>query len=96
MRVDTLAGACLIFTGTLLVYASTLHASAAGGDASEFAFVACDRSIAHPPGYPTFTMLASMGTELFGRESFGSRGPAWGANFISAIAGAACAAVDTN
>ena len=93
MRVDTLAGACLIFTGTLLVYASTLHASAAGGDASEFAFVACDRSIAHPPGYPTFTMLASMGTELFGRESFGSRGPAWGANFISAIAGAACAAV---
>ena len=71
---------------------STLYASAAGGDASEFAFVACDRSIAHPPGYPTFTMLASVGTDFFRGEYFGTRGPAWGANFISAVAGAGCAA----
>ena len=92
MRVDTVAGACLIFTGTLLIYVSTLYASAAGGDASEFAFVACDHSIAHPPGYPTFTMLASVGTDLFRGEYFGTRGPAWGANFISAVAGAGCAA----
>ena len=52
------AGPLAMGLATLAVYASTLFPSAAGGDASEFAFVACDASVPHPPGYPTFTMMA--------------------------------------
>ena len=74
---------------TLAVYISTLFPSAAGGDASEFAFVACDASVPHPPGYPTFAMMAWLSSRAFARLGFA---PAYGANFASAAAGAAAAA----
>ena len=83
------AGPLAMGLATLAVYASTLFPSAAGGDASEFAFVACDASVPHPPGYPTFAMMAWLSSRAFARLGFA---PAYGANFASAAAGAAAAA----
>ena len=42
------------------LYCSTIYTSVPGGDATELIFNACQFSVAHPPGYPTFTMLAGL------------------------------------
>ena len=62
--------------------------SAGGGDATELAFIACDAAVPHPPGYPTFTMLASLMSRAFAALGFS---PAYGSNFASAVTGAAAA-----
>jgi len=77
---------------TLCVYASTMYPSAAGGDATEFAFIACDfPAVPHPPGYPTFALLTAFASRAFRAMRFG--GPAWGSNFASASCGAAASGV---
>lgn len=45
---------------TLAVYLQTLFPSVAGGDATEFAFAACQFSVPHPPGYPTYLLLSHL------------------------------------
>ena len=83
-------GAVLMSLAVLAVYAASMPRSAAGGDATEFAFIACDGSVAHPPGYPTFTMLATISQRAFAAAGWG---PAFGSNFASAACGAAAAGV---
>ena len=58
-------GATLAALAVFAVYVSTMFPSAAGGDATELAFIACDAAVPHPPGYPTFTMMASLSSRLF-------------------------------
>ncbi|EFA77227.1 transmembrane protein [Heterostelium album PN500] len=46
-----------IFSVTLVLYALTQYPSVSGGDAGELIINAHQLGIAHPPGYPLFTML---------------------------------------
>ena len=50
---------------------------------------ACSLGVAHPPGYPTFTMLARLAMVLF--APFGGT-PAWRVNLMNAALGAAASA----
>lgn len=65
-----------------VVYALTLAPSVSGGDAGELIVVAARLEVAHPPGYPLYTLLA----HLF---ALGPWSPALGVNAFSA----ACEAV---
>uniref|UniRef100_A0A061RP57 Transmembrane protein n=1 Tax=Tetraselmis sp. GSL018 TaxID=582737 RepID=A0A061RP57_9CHLO len=71
------------------VYLRTLYPSVAGGDSTEFAFAACQFSVPHPPGYPTFLMLSHAFVRLL---------PWWGsaaarANAAAAACGSGAAAL---
>lgn len=84
-------GPLLAALTVLAVYVTTMFPSAAGGDATELAFIACDAAVPHPPGYPTFTMLASLSSRVFsGIPGFS---PAYGSNLASAVTGAVAAGV---
>src|SRR3990172_11428477 len=68
-----------IFGSTLIVYILTLSRSVYYGDSGEFITIAKTLGIAHPPGYPLYTMLAHLFTYLpFGNLPFK-------VNFFSAI-----------
>jgi hypothetical protein len=71
----------------LAVYARTLHPSVPGGDAGELILAAARLEVAHPPGYPLYTLLAKAATLL----PVGS--VAWRVNLLSAVCAAAAAAV---
>ena len=45
---------------TFLLYALTAYPSVTGGDSGELIISACNLGVAHPPGYPTFTLLAGL------------------------------------
>ncbi|OGD89035.1 hypothetical protein A3D81_00145 [Candidatus Curtissbacteria bacterium RIFCSPHIGHO2_02_FULL_40_17] len=61
----------LLFSLTLTVYILTLSRSVYFGDSGEFIAVAKTLGIAHPPGYPLYTMLAHLFTYLpFGNIAF--------------------------
>ncbi|KAM4690509.1 protein O-mannosyl-transferase TMEM260 [Rhinophrynus dorsalis] len=52
---------CLVvFTCVSAVYIKTLHPSVPGGDSGELITAAYELGVAHPPGYPLFTLLAKM------------------------------------
>jgi hypothetical protein len=70
-----------------LVYVFTLHAGVPGGDAGELIAVAATGGVAHPPGYPLYSMLAQPFTWL----PWGN--VAWRVNLFSALCGAAAAAL---
>jgi hypothetical protein len=72
--------ATLLFVGVLSVYAATMHPSVSGGDNGELLGCACELGIAHPPGYPTFTMLGFLFFKFF---PFGR--PAFRIGFMSAM-----------
>src|SRR3990167_823680 len=60
-----------IFGSTLIVYTLTLSRSVYFGDSGEFIAVAKTLGIAHPPGYPLYSMLAHLFTYLpFGNIAF--------------------------
>ena len=60
-----------IFGSTLIVYIFTLSRSVYFGDSGELIAVAKTLGIAHPPGYPLYTMLAHLFTYLpFGNLAF--------------------------
>src|SRR3990167_6536284 len=64
---------------TLTIYILTLSRSIYFGDSGEFITTAYTLGIAHPPGYPLYTMLAHLFTYLpFGNLPFK-------VNFFSAI-----------
>src|SRR5260370_21268266 len=62
-----------------LVYLRTLAPTVVGGDTPELITVAYTMGVAHPPGYPLFTMLA----KLFTLFPFGT--VAWRVNLLSAV-----------
>lgn len=70
-----------------LVYLRTLYPSVGGGDSGELVATACATGVAHPPGYPLYTMLAKVFTFL----PLGT--VAWRVNLLSAICGSAAAVV---
>jgi hypothetical protein len=71
--------------GVFAVYLRTLVPSLGGGDSGELVTVACASAVAHPPGYPLFTILAKLFTLL----PFGT--VAWRVNLLSALCGSAAA-----
>ncbi len=64
---------------TLCVYIMTLYPNVSGGDSGELIAVAHTLGIAHPPGYPLFTLLGKAFTWI----PYGS--PAWRVNLLSAV-----------
>ncbi|KKQ89288.1 MAG: hypothetical protein UT12_C0017G0009 [Candidatus Curtissbacteria bacterium GW2011_GWC2_38_9] len=61
----------LLFAFTLIVYILTLSRSVYFGDSGELIAAAYTLGIAHPPGYPLYTMLAHLFTYLpFGTLAF--------------------------
>ncbi len=67
------------------LYLATLYPSVAGGDSGELVTVADTLGVAHPPGYPLFTLLGF----LFSRLPWGT--VAWRVNLLSAVSGSLCA-----
>jgi hypothetical protein len=57
----------------LAVYVATLSPSIAGGDSGELVAEGCILGVAHPPGYPLFTMMVNAISRLVnhGHGSFG-------------------------
>jgi len=74
--------------GILLVYVRTLAPDVVAGDGADLQTAAGLPGIAHPPGYPLFTMLGW----LFSRFS---DSPAWSVNLLTAVCGAMAAGVLT-
>ncbi|MEA3345520.1 MAG: DUF2723 domain-containing protein [Chloroflexota bacterium] len=71
----------LIFLGSLALYLCTLAPTLLPADAGEFQFVAPLLGVAHPPGYPLYTLLG----KLFTLIPLGD--PAYRVNLLSAFAG---------
>ena len=71
--------------GIFLIYLRTLAPTIVGGDTGELITVAYKMGVAHPPGYPLFTILAKLFTFI----PFGSI--AWRANLLSAVCDAGAA-----
>jgi tetratricopeptide (TPR) repeat protein len=84
-RLQCLAGA-VVFVGTLGVYAWTLCPTVPSGDSGELIAAAHVWGVAHPPGYPLFTMLAALADRLL---PWGE--PAWRINLLTAACGAVAA-----
>ncbi len=77
------AVACAL--GALAVYGRSLYPTVAGGDSGEFVVAAATLGVAHPSGYPLFTLLG----HAYSWIPAGS--VAWRVNLLSASAGAAAA-----
>ncbi|NXM65971.1 TM260 protein, partial [Serilophus lunatus] len=69
------------------LYAATLPPALPGGDAGELITAAYELGVAHPPGYPLFTLLAKVATGLPGGS------PASRVNLLCAFLGAAAASL---
>uniref|UniRef100_A0A3B4HAC3 Transmembrane protein 260 n=1 Tax=Pundamilia nyererei TaxID=303518 RepID=A0A3B4HAC3_9CICH len=77
-----------ILTGTVVacvaaLYVPCVQRTVPGGD-SELITTACELGVAHPPGYPLFTLLAHMAMHLLPSLS-----PAHSVNLMSSLLGAA-------
>ena len=70
-----------------LVYLRTLAPGVVGGDTGELVTVAYRLGVAHPPGYPLFTILAKLFTFI----PYGA--VAWRVNLLSAVCDAAAAVI---
>ena len=70
----------------LSVYVRTLCPTVPGGDAGELIQVAIEGGVVHPPGYPTWTMMA----HAFSKLPIDGE-PAWRVNLSSAVCGALAA-----
>jgi hypothetical protein len=77
-------GSALAFLGP---YIPTLYPSVPGGDSGELIVAAYRLGVAHPPGYPLFTLLG----KLFTLIPAGS--VAWRVNLLTAVLGAIAAAI---
>ena len=80
-----LCGGLLVAGVVLSVYMATMYRSVPGGDSGELIVAGCTMGIAHPPGYPLFTMLANLMHKL----PIGS--PAWRINLLSVLLSTASA-----
>lgn len=70
----------------LSIYVATTCPTVPGGDAGELIQVAIEGGTVHPPGYPTWTMMANA----FAKLPLGGE-PAWRVNLSSAVCGALAA-----
>ena len=77
-----------VFATSLCVYLLTLAPTVALGDSPELAVAAHRLGIAHPTGYPLYTLLGHLWLNLLPVGDV-----AWGMNLFSALAGAAGMAV---
>jgi hypothetical protein len=77
-----------IFLAFLALYAVTLLPDVLPADSGEFQWVAATADVAHPPGYPLYTVLGW----LFSRLPLGPT-PAWRVNLLSAVTAAATVAL---
>ena len=75
--------AILVFALSLILYSATLPRGVLPGDSGELIAASRTLSIAHPPGYPLYTMVGRVLSTLLG---FGSM--AYRYNLISALAAA--------
>ena len=66
---------------TLPVYIATLYPTVAGGDSGELIAESCHLGVAHPPGYPLYTLLSSFAVNGFS----GFYSPAWRSNAMAGI-----------
>ncbi|MEQ1834815.1 MAG: DUF2723 domain-containing protein, partial [Candidatus Eisenbacteria bacterium] len=72
----------------LALYVATLHPGLPAGDSGELITVAATGGVAHPPGYPLYTLLAGAFAHLLP-----SGNVAWRLNLFSALCMAAAAGV---
>jgi len=72
-----------LFAATLILYLWTLAPGLVRGDGAELQYVVATRGVAHPTGYPLYTLFGWMWTKLI---PFGSI--AWRINLLSAVFGA--------
>ena len=79
--------AALCGTAAFVVYALTLTDTVSGGDSGELISVAYRLGVAHPPGYPLYTLLAKLTTLV----PLGAI--AWRVSLFSALCAAAAAMV---
>jgi hypothetical protein len=79
--------AVALAAGSLALYVSTLAPSVATlfDDSLEFPLVVHRLAIAHPTGYPLYTLLGKLFTLV---RAPGPEGTAWAVNLLSAVAGA--------
>eukprot|EP00040_Diaphanoeca_grandis_P019148 m.100896 g.100896 ORF g.100896 m.100896 type:complete len:653 (+) comp27284_c0_seq1:96-2054(+) len=70
----------IVFLVHLACYTSTVSPSILGGDSGELISVSHELGVAHPPGYPTFVLVANFFSSLV---PFGT--VAWRINILSAI-----------
>jgi hypothetical protein len=75
-----------IFLASFLLYTSTLVSSVLPADNGEFQLVAWKLGIAHPPGYPLYTIVGFLFSRLFAS-------PAYALNLLSAVLAAAALVV---
>ncbi|MCA9751538.1 MAG: DUF2723 domain-containing protein [Gemmatimonadetes bacterium] len=80
----SVASGALVALVALVVYVATSCPTIWVGDSGELASVAARFGVAHPPGYPTWTLLARTAVELLP-----SLEPARATNLLSAVSGAA-------
>ncbi|XP_067913913.1 protein O-mannosyl-transferase TMEM260 [Heterodontus francisci] len=78
----------LLLTALSAVYLQTLHRSVPGGDSGELVTAACELGVAHPPGYPLFTLLARLAMTILPLGS-----PVFRVNVLNAMLGAATASL---
>jgi hypothetical protein len=86
-RLPALALEAGVFAAGLALYTLTLAPDVLPADAGEFQLVAAQLGVAHPPGYPLYTLLARGFTLL----PFGT--VAWRVNWFSAVAAAGALAL---
>ncbi|CAG5866391.1 unnamed protein product [Menidia menidia] len=78
-----------ILTGTVVasvvgLYVPCVQRTVPGGDSGELITTACELGVAHPPGYPIFTLLSRLAVCLVPSSS-----PAYSVNLMSSLLGAA-------
>src|SRR4051812_32104974 len=82
---DRAFATALAFALPLAAYLTTAARTVQGGDAGEFALLGNLGGVAHPPGYPLYSLLARLGAAL----------PTGGAFFRVAVVSALCGATAT-
>eukprot|EP00736_Rhodelphis_marinus_P013233 Rmarinus@m.3042 len=80
---DLLVG-FVVFATSLLLYGSTVFPVITGGDSGELIATSCELGVAHPPGYPLFTLLTALAMKVVPFGSLGYRANLFAA-FLSAL-----------
>ncbi|XP_042538479.1 transmembrane protein 260 isoform X2 [Dipodomys spectabilis] len=83
-----LRGGVAVFAAVAAVFTLTLPPSVPGGDSGELITAAHELGVAHPPGYPLFTLVAKLAMILF---PFGSI--AYRVNLLCGLFGAVAASL---
>ncbi|XP_026336100.1 transmembrane protein 260 isoform X3 [Ursus maritimus] len=87
-RSGGLRGGVAVFAAVAAVFTLTLPPSVPGGDSGELITAAHELGVAHPPGYPLFTLVAKLAIILF---PFGS--VAYRVNLLCGFFGAVAASL---